>query len=43
MNNNIPFFFLDKIMPFKVYLDHKLKFTHGAPKTRLLQLINKKN
>jgi hypothetical protein len=30
-------------MPFKVYLDHKLKLTHGAPKTRSLQLINKKN
>ena len=41
MNKIIPFF-LDKIMPFKVYLVHKLKLTHGAPKTRLLQLINKK-
>jgi hypothetical protein len=33
MNKIIPFFFFffkDKIIPFKVYLDHKLKLTHGA-------------
>ena len=39
MNKIIPFFFLDKIMPF----NENLKLTHVAPKTRLLQLTNKKN